>query len=72
MPAAVDVARQRVAGRFVQRERESERENEKERDRWSERKESRGIKIDPSVAGTTCNLVMKSIPRSNARARARQ
>lgn len=34
-----------------------------------EREKNRGIKIDPSVAGTTCNLVMKSIPRSSARAR---
>jgi len=39
-----------------------EREGERERER-----EGRGIKIDPSVAGTTCNLVMKSIPRSNVR-----
>lgn len=48
-------------GEFRGREREKEIEGERE-------KESRGIKIDPSVAGTTCNLVMKSIPRSNVRA----
>lgn len=43
--------------------REWERRTEREKE-----KEGRGIKIDPSVAGTTCNLVMKSIPRSNVRA----
>lgn len=41
------------------------------RKRGERKRENRGIKIDPSVAGTTCNLVMKSIPRSRARARTR-
>lgn len=57
MPATVDIPLRGKRGR----DGETDRAGEK----------NRGIKIDPSVAGTTCNLVMKSIPRSRARARAR-